>query len=95
MIEVLVAPCEDDPIKPWYNKAWVEVLGLRVEIRDTGPETTLEVDELPFEDDPETAADIVADFINQIGTNFVELEIDPVPTSAGYLALEAEVETAP
>jgi hypothetical protein len=87
MISVLIAPCEEDTENLWHNKAWVEVLGLRVEIRET---TDLEVGDVVL-----TGANRVADFINQIGTNFVELEIDPVPTSAGYLALEAEVETAP
>ncbi|HIF94867.1 MAG TPA: hypothetical protein EYQ60_17345 [Myxococcales bacterium] len=88
-----IAPCEaapaegDDP-SPWFGKAWVEVLGLRVEIRDTGPETFLEVDELPF-------MGTVADFIGvEIGTNFVELEIDPTPPTAPHLAAKAEVKIA-
>jgi hypothetical protein len=36
----------------------------------------------------------VADFIDQIGTNFVELEIDPTTPTAPHLAAKAEVETA-
>ena len=36
----------------------------------------------------------LADFINQIGTDFVELEIEPPAQSAPYVALKAEVETA-
>ncbi len=72
----------------WVGKAWVEVLGLRVEIRDTGPQTELEVNELPF-------VGTVADFIGvEIGTNFVELEIDPTTPTAPHLAAKAEVETA-
>jgi hypothetical protein len=67
------------------------VLGLRVEIRET---TDLEVDDVLFEDDPETAANRVADFINQIGTDFLELEIVPPGQSAPYVAAKAEVETA-
>ena len=85
-----IAPCEaaqgGDP--DWVGKAWVEVLGLRVEIRDTGPQTVLEVDEVPF-------MGTVADFIGvQIGTNFLELEIDPSTPTAPHLALKAEVKTA-
>ena len=86
MIDVPLAPCEAEGT--WGGKAWVEVLGLRVEIRDTGPQTSLEVDEIPF-------MGTVAEFIGvEIGTNFVELEIRPVPPSAPHLAAKAEVETA-
>jgi hypothetical protein len=86
MIDVPVAPCEAEGI--WGGKAWVEVLGLRVEIRDTGPQTSLEVDEIPF-------MGTVAEFIGvEIGTNFVELEIDPTTPTAPHLAAKAEVETA-
>jgi hypothetical protein len=85
MIDVPLAPCEAEGT--WGGKAWVEVLGLRVEIRDTGPQTSLEVDEIPF-------MGTVADFIDQIGTNFVELEIDPTTPTAPHLAAKAEVETA-
>ena len=79
MIDVPVAPCEEGD-----EEAWVEVLGLRVEIRQA---TELEVDDVTFVGN-------IADFINQIGTDFVELEIDPPAQSAPYVALKAEVETA-
>jgi hypothetical protein len=80
MIDVPVAPCEEG-----NTEAWVEVLGLRVEIRQA---TVLEVvDDVPFVGN-------IADFINQIGTDFVELEIEPPAQSAPYVALKAEVETA-
>jgi hypothetical protein len=86
MIDVPLAPCEAEGT--WGGKAWVEVLGLRVEIRDTGPQTSLEVDELPF-------MGTVAEFVGvEIGTNFVELEIDPTTPTAPHLAAKAEVETA-
>jgi hypothetical protein len=89
MIDVPVAPCEAEG--DWGGKAWVEVLGLRVEIRDTGPETFLEVNEVDFRDMGGT----VADFIGvEIGTNFVELEIDPTTPTAPHLAAKAEVEIA-
>ena len=79
MIDIPVAPCEEGD-----TEAWVEVLGLRVEIRQT---TDLEVDEVTF-------VGSIADFINQIGTDFLELEIVPPAQSAPYVAAKAEVETA-
>ena len=77
-IEVPVAPCEEGD-----TEAWVEVLGLRVEVRQT---TELEVDDMAF-------AGTIAEFINQVGPHFLELEITPPAQSAPYVALEAEVET--
>jgi hypothetical protein len=86
MIDVPVAPCEAEG--DWVGKAWVEVLGLRVEIRDTGPETALQIGENAF-------LGTVADFIGvEIGTNFVELEIDPTTPTAPHLAAKAEVKIA-
>jgi len=79
MIPVPVAPCEEGD-----TEAWVEVLGLRVEIRST---TDLEVDEVTF-------GGGIADFINQIGTDFLDLEIVPPGQSAPYVGDKAEVETA-
>jgi hypothetical protein len=77
MIDVPVAPCVEGDVE-----AWVEILGVQVQIRMT---TQLEVDEAPFQG-------TLAEFIAQAGDGFLELKLEP-PAEAPFVALDAEVET--
>ena len=75
-----MAPCtvEDE-------EGWVEVLGVRVEIRMM---TDLRVEQ----GDQESAfVGTLAEFIDQIGDRELELEIEAL-AQGGYWAVEAEVE---
>ena len=79
-IDEAVAPCTLDDVE-----AWVEVLGVRVEIRMT---TELRVEdgdnETPFQG-------TLTQFIEEIGDRELELEIEP-PAQAPFVAAQAEVE---
>ena len=79
-IDIPVAPCIEEDVE-----AWVEVLGVRVEIRMTT--------ELRVEDgDNETVFQgTLTQFIEQIGGRELELEIEP-PAQAPFVAAQAEVE---
>lgn len=77
MIDVSVAPCVEGDLY-----VWIEILGIRVEIHE---DTDREFGE--------TDCDCtVAEFIDLIGSNFVELEIAPPGDTAPFVAGKAEIE---